>query len=296
MTAAEIAAALGEARREGRAWRCRCPLHGGRSLELRDGDAGRVLATCWAGCDRREVLGELRSLGLLGRHSADYQLRAATPPRRDTRDDDAQRPARALALWRETVAAPATIARYLAGRGIVLDAIPAMLRYHPRCPRPDRTHMPAMVAPVEHVTRGIVGIHRTYLTADYRRHDRATLGPIGGGAVQLGMPRAGEWLAIGEGVETALAVVVACALPAWAALSASGIRALILRPEATHVIICADHDRSGTGERAAHDAAARWLGEGRRVRIAIPPEPGTDMADVLAGRTGAAINEARHVA
>jgi hypothetical protein len=39
MTAAEIAAALGDARREGRAWRC--PLHSGRSLVLRDGNGGR---------------------------------------------------------------------------------------------------------------------------------------------------------------------------------------------------------------------------------------------------------------
>jgi hypothetical protein len=29
MSAAAIAAVLGEARREGRVWRCRCPLHGG---------------------------------------------------------------------------------------------------------------------------------------------------------------------------------------------------------------------------------------------------------------------------
>jgi len=28
MTAADIAHALGDARREGRTWRCRCPLHG----------------------------------------------------------------------------------------------------------------------------------------------------------------------------------------------------------------------------------------------------------------------------
>jgi hypothetical protein len=37
VTAAEIAAALGGASREGRDWRCRCPLHSGRSLTLRDG-------------------------------------------------------------------------------------------------------------------------------------------------------------------------------------------------------------------------------------------------------------------
>jgi len=111
--------------------------------------------------------------------------------------------------------------------------------------------------------------------------------------VRFGLPRAGEWLAIAEGIETTLAVVIACAMPAWAALSAGGIRSLILPPEVTHVIICADHDASGTGERAAHDAAARWLAEGRRVRIAMPPVPGTDMADVLAHAT---IEEAHHVA
>src|SRR5262249_16002423 len=149
---------------------------------------------------------------------------------------------------------------------------------------------------VEHVAHGIVGIHRTYLTHDYRRHDRATLGPIAGGAVRLGMPRAGDWLAIGEGVETTAAVVATCAMPAWAAPPAGGIRSLILPPEATNVIICADHDANGTGERAAHEAAARWLAEGRRVRIALPPEPGTDFNNVLAGRARAAINEVHNVA
>jgi hypothetical protein len=46
MSAAAIAAALGDARRDGRAWRCRCPLHGGRSLVLRDGDNGRAGGIC----------------------------------------------------------------------------------------------------------------------------------------------------------------------------------------------------------------------------------------------------------
>ena len=37
MSAADIATALGNPRREGCAWRCRCPLHGGRSLVISDG-------------------------------------------------------------------------------------------------------------------------------------------------------------------------------------------------------------------------------------------------------------------
>jgi hypothetical protein len=185
------------------------------------------------------------------------------------------------------------VTHYLAGRGIVLERWPTSLRWHPRCPRPHGEPMPAMVALVEHVARGIVGIHRTYLTPDHRRHDRASLGAIGGGAVRFGMPRGGEWLAVGEGIESTAAAVVACGMPGWAALSEGGIRALMLPPEATHVLICADHDASGTGARAAHHAAARWLAEGRRVRIAMPAVVDTDLANVL---IGADVMEARHVA
>jgi putative DNA primase/helicase len=63
-----------------------------------------------------------------------------------------------------------------------------------------------------------------------------------------------------------------------------------------HVIILADNDPNGAGERAARKAAARWLAEGRRVRIAMPPEPGSDMADVLAGRAYARVTEAADAA
>ena len=296
MTAANIAAALGDARREGRAWRCRCPLHGGRSLIVRDGDGGCVLVTCWGGCDRLAVLTELRRLDLLGRRG-EYESRLNRRLRSDAdhRADEARRIALAWHIWDDACdPREGAVALYLAGRGIVLDAWPASVRYHPSCPRGRIERMPAMVALVECVQRGIVGLHRTYLTPDYRRHDRASLGPVGGGAVRFASPRLGEWFAVAEGIETTAAVVVASNIPAWAALSAEGIRALKLPPEATHVVICADHDASGTGERAARDAAARWLSEGRRVRIAMPVDAGSDMADVLVANTIA--TEARHVA
>lgn len=60
MTAADIATALGDAHREGRDWRCRYPLHGGRSLVLTDGHEGRLLVRCWGGCDAHDILAELR--------------------------------------------------------------------------------------------------------------------------------------------------------------------------------------------------------------------------------------------
>jgi len=73
-------------------------------------------------------------------------------------------------------------------------------------------------------------------------------------------------------------------MPAWAALSTSGLVALALPPIVRRVVILADHDANGAGERAARAAAARWLAEGRLVRLALPPEPGSDFNDVLVGR------------
>jgi putative DNA primase/helicase len=289
--AAEIAAELGDDRREGRAWRCRCPLHGGRSLSLRDGDGGRLLITCWAGCDRLEVLAELRRRGLLDRRS-EYAPRLLPTPRRI---DNAGRTARALNIWRKAQPGPGTVVpRYPASRGIVFHQWPASLRFHPRCPRPRDdggnfvAPLPAMVALVERVERGPVAVHCTYLRPDGtgkadlpKEKQKAMFGSTAGGAVRFGMPCAGEWLAIGEGIESTAAVVVARRIPGWAALSAGGIRALILPPEATHILICADHDANGVGARAAFDAADRWLAEGRRVLIAMPPQVDTDMADML---------------
>jgi phage/plasmid primase-like uncharacterized protein len=146
-----------------------------------------------------------------------------------------------------------------------------------------------MVALVEHTTLGPIAIHRTYLQSNgsgkaFADPNKASLGPVGGGAVRLAKPEPGEWLAVAEGIETALSVAAACAMPAWAALSAVGTRTLVLPPEITSVLICADNDANGVGQRAAHQAAQRWLAETRRVRIALPPEPDTDMADVLIDR------------
>jgi hypothetical protein len=70
-----------------------------------------------------------------------------------------------------------------------------------------------------------------------------------------------------------------------------GIRALILPPEAAHIVICADHDGHAVGQRAADDAAARWISEGRRLRLALPPGPDTDFNDMLGDPT-----ETRNVA
>ena len=84
----------------------------------------------------------------------------------------------------------------------------------------------------------------------------------------------------------ALAAMRATGLPAWAALSTSGIVGLTLPQAVRAVKILADHDASGAGMRAARAAAERWVAEGRRVWIAMPPDNGTDFNDVLLGVAG----------
>jgi putative DNA primase/helicase len=150
ISAAEIAAALG-GRREGRQWRCRCPVHGGRSLFVRDGDVGRILVFCHGGCEARDVLAELRRSGLLCGPSENYQLPAM---HRRFCPDEVARTARALTLWREAWSTAGTIVEtYLANRGLALVPLQC-LRFHPACPHPSGRRHPAMVALVDHCLRG----------------------------------------------------------------------------------------------------------------------------------------------
>jgi putative DNA primase/helicase len=116
------------------------------------------------------------------------------------------------------------------------------------------------------------------------------LGRAAGGAVRLAP--AGETLAVGEGIESSVAAMMASRLPGWAALSTSGLAALILPPVVREVVIAADNDANGAGLRAARAAAGRWLAQGRRVRIYRSPRIGEDAADLVV----AAAIEARHAA
>jgi hypothetical protein len=284
---------LGGAQRSVGWWRCRCPVHGsqGATLALRDGDRA-LIVKCWAGCEPRDLLAALRRLGLLG--GGDMMRVAPIAKRRDGDDDAAPRIEAARRIWATAREAPGSpVARYLAGRGITVPPPPS-LRWAPSLRRPDGGSGAAMVARIDDQAGELIGIHRTWLARGpdgrWQRRDRTMLGRAAGGAVRLAPPA--ETLLIAEGIETALAAMTATAQPAWAALSTSGLVALALPLIVRAVIILADNDRSGAGERAARAAAERWLAEGRRVRIALPPERGTDMADVLAGHAYAEVRDA----
>ncbi len=316
MTAAErIAKVLSGAYRSGRWWRSRCPVHGSRggTLALRDGDRGLVVH-CHAGCDRREILAELRRRGLLGGRAApgpearrdQSDARRAVGDRRDVDEADRRRRiAEALDIWNESYPDTLTglVGRYLWSRGIY-HPVPPTIRMHGAF-GPYGRHLqsgerrPQMVALVEHVDHGPVGVSRTFLAIDGSGKasldpPRLFCGPVKGAAVRLAP--ACETLMVGEGIETCLALMQVQALPGWAALSTSGLKALVLPTVVRTVIILADNDANGAGERAARAAAERWLAEGRRVRLAMPTEAGSDFNDVLVGRSYGRIERIADVA
>jgi putative DNA primase/helicase len=131
MTAQQIGIAL-KGRRNGIGWLVSCPCqnHGkGRgdrspSLSVSDGDDGRLLLRCFAGCDFVDILEELKHRDLIDRTEpiATPTLRRVTHPVSRLIPDVG-----ALAIWQATLDAHETVVdEYLNGRGIYLR--PPMLR------------------------------------------------------------------------------------------------------------------------------------------------------------------------
>jgi putative DNA primase/helicase len=302
MNATALAEAIGgkRQRKSGGGWVVCCPAHADRSpsLSIDDGEDGRVLLRCFAGCSQDRIITALRSNGWWGGSSeADY--RPLTDDERQARQaererDCERRSAEAQAVWAACQVADGTLAEtYLRCRGITIPVPPSILYHAALRHAPTGLALPAMVAAVQGPDRQITGIHRTFLTADGRgkapvSQNKMMLGVCTGGAVRLAA--AAEEICIAEGIETALSVQQETGLPTWAALSAGGIEGLILPviPLASEVVIAADNDASGRGQEAAAHAAHRWIAEGRRVRVAIPPNSDTDFNDILCAATSAA--------
>lgn len=243
----------------------RCPGHEDSrpSLSIREGDNGHALMKCFRGCPYEAIATALDSRPW--RRTPDL-------PRSNLRAlDDVKRTEIARRIWRESKPATGTLAEaYLRSRGITMP-VPPTLRFHSALKHPSGpVLLPAMVAVVSDLNCNVVAVHRTYLDGQGNKTNleppKAALGPIAGRAVHLAP--VGEVLALAEGIETALSVLQATAIPIWATLGTANLSRVDLPDCVRELIICVDADP--VGEQAAGKSATSFMHEGRRVRIARP--------------------------
>lgn len=264
--------------RNGHGWVAHCPAHDDRkpSLSIDCSEDGKVLVHCHAGCDKAAVIEALVDRGLWRRCQPADVIMAGHSKNRGSRNTKF-----ALDIWAASRGALGTPAElYLRSRAITIS--PPALRFHPRLKHSSGAYLPAMVAIVTNAQTGEpMAIHRTYLdnlksTKADIAPNKMMLGPTRGGVVRLA--NADEAVMVGEGIETCLSAMQATGQPTWAALSASGLRALELPPQIKTVTILVDGDRAGA--QAATHSARRWVLQRRHVRIARAPE-GFDFNDLL---------------
>lgn len=279
MTAREIAARFGLRRARPGEWRGSCPVCGyAGGCVLNEGRDGTPLLWC-ASCRDGAALGAiLRGEGYHHTQPAAERDRVPAP-------SYGQREAWARAMWGRGVPIAGTVAEaYLRSRGLGMVASDALRVLPAERHRESGRILPALVAAVVDTAGTLRGVHRTWLRADGGGKadvdpPRKTLGNPTGCAVRL--MAAADAVALAEGIETALSAARLFSLPAWGCLSAGGLEAVRLPDVIRSVLIAADNDRNGSGQRAADALAQRLLAEGRAVRIALPDTPGMDFNDLL---------------
>ena len=145
-----------------------------------------------------------------------------------------------------------------------------ILRFHEQAPHRLGARLPAMVAPVVDVDGEQTGAHLTYLRRDGggkadlpKEFQRECRGVIHGGAIRLMEHNPGVELGLAEGIETGLSFAELFDLPCWSAVFAGGLKTIELPPDVRRIIIAADNDVSGAGQRNALAAYDRWTAEGR---------------------------------
>jgi hypothetical protein len=287
VSAARIAHVLRGAPIAGGGFICRCPVptHGaGRgdrnaSLSVKDGHR-RLLVTCFAGCDRRDVLAELRGRGLLDEepgHSWHREKPIIDTSRSRYRSDgerERQQREKAASLWSRSRSIEGTPAeRYLRQARCYSGPIPKTLAFLP--PRKSE-HRPAMIAAyslVDEPAPGVLGrpcnvtaVHLTLLQTDGSgkadlEPNKLTVGRPRGRPIVLAPPSDLLGLVIAEGIEDALTAHVATGLGAWAAGSASYMPALANAVpsyvETVTILAHADHAGQNGARRLADALVAR---------------------------------------
>ena len=215
-----------------------CPVpshgqgHGDRnpSLAIKDGDKG-LLVRCFAGCDLRDVLAELRRRGLDDGEAPPARPRAAMRPSADEIEHGKAQARKAAWLWAHRKPIAGSIAEtYLRRRGITCPLPFATLGHLP--PRKPDQH-PAMIACLgrhDESEPGVLGlpggmvdsVHLTLLRPDGSgkaevEHPKLIIGSPRGRPIELAPLNDLLGLAVCEGIEDGLTIYQATGLGVWVA-------------------------------------------------------------------------------
>lgn len=188
------------------------------------------------------------------------------------------------------------VATYLRGRGLKGDfsLLPDSLGYAPTLWYGDKSgnaqKLSGMVGIMSDAQSKPWTLHRTFL--DPKTHAKASVenaklvmkSPItlNGLSIKLDKPirlkgdgDEGDLVLIGlsEGIETSLAIREATGIPMWACYNNFVMEAVELPSEVNYVIIYADKDRKGAGQRSAQALAEKLREKGIQVEIELPPSP-----------------------
>jgi putative DNA primase/helicase len=266
-----------------------CVAHADRtpSLALRDGEGGRLLVHCHAGCHAADVFAELRRLTLVEddparRASDESRVHQHAAPAITVPDLE-----RSVRIFHEAVEPRrGPVEDYLQGRGLgCLPEEVVDIRYHPSCPRgPHR--LPAMVALMRDVVSNEpTGVHRTFLRSDGK--GKADVGPAkmmlgraAGSVVKL-TPDEDVLIGLGlsEGIEDGLAILQMGWRPVWACMSATGMMRFPILRGIEALTLFRDADPPGLS--AATSCAARWRQAGAS-SVVVDPQNWKDFAAMAA--------------
>jgi putative DNA primase/helicase len=238
--------------------------------------------------------GDEQRRGVPPRHVDKWDLAAveadANEGPRAWTEDEVIRIAKARRIWEEAGDPRGTLAeRYLREHrrlDLRAELVGAVLRFHPRCRwRNESTgktdFIPAVIVPFRSIDDdAITAVHRIALNSDGTKLDRRMRGVVHRAAIKLDPP--GKQLAIGEGLETAMAARQLGHGPAWALGSVGAIsRFPIIECVNTLIIL---GERGDISAQAIKLCGTRWKKAGRRVLIIMPDSPHSDLNDVLLER------------
>ena len=192
--------------------------------------------------------------------------------------------------------------RYLLKRGIWLQNISPILRFHPELAyyhgKGDQKKfygkLPALIAPFRDEKGKIVCLHRIFITKEGLKADvpevkkmSMTRGELVGSAIRLFQLTDEGILSTAEGIETSLAVRAVTQTPVWAAGTAGLLEKMYIPPSVHTLLIWEDLDASKRGTLAGQLLEQRALKAGLKVErytpsFALTPEITTyDWLDVL---------------